>query len=473
LKKWLVFFSILILVFTSAHLLDSTGFSIPQPAPVNPAFFDHAFSTGENYGYIPHPVDPSYLQDRVSPDDSLLVVLPPAYDLRTLNLVTPVKDQGTCGSCWAFGNFSAFEGRILFKKYQKTGLYFYKDFSEQNMKECKPYCLWDGCAGGNAYIASNYLSYVAARLETDDPYVPSPGTCNSSPLKRRVAKNWHMVCNDLANTTAEINAIKNAIMQKGVLVTSLYMVGLGDPHFHGNILVWPNCPYYPNHQVSLVGWDDNMTYAGGQGCWIIKNSWGSSWGDSGYFYAAYGSASIGYETSYYGYDVYKFNETLYLWDEAGWLTTYTYGDNHAQVAAAFTTQVDGERISYVEFWCPDFDVDYTIRIYKQVTGSGASTIFDRLKRTWSGNCPYPGYYRVPLPSVVGIASAGKRFGVIIEFTNNPGNIWVAPAESNSWPSDFNPLIQADCTFIRHIEGDSWYDMSLVGANAGVRLRAAH
>ncbi len=464
---------ILMFLFIVFIFLRSEDDFEPQHAPVNPDFSYRDLETGANYGYVPHPVDPSYFSDRISSADSQVQAFPASFDLRTLSLVTSVKDQGACGSCWTFGNLASFEGRILFKLFYKKGVYRYKDYSEQNMKECKPYCLWDGCAGGNAYIASNYLSYMAARKETDDPYIPVVGTCNPSPPKRRVAKNWFMVCNGCADTTAEINAIKNAIYNKGVVNTALHMVYLSDPHFEGNILVWPGCPNPINHEVALVGWDDNMSYTGGSGCWIVKNSWGSSWGDNGYFYVAYGSANLGYESSYYGYAGYNPSETLYLWDEAGWLTSWGYGDNHAQAACTFTTQVPNERVTHVEFWCVDFDVDYTIRIYKKAAGTGSGTTFSNLQATLTGNCSYPGYYRKCLPVPFTMLRSGKRFGVIIESTCNSGYIWPVAAESDSWPSDFNPPIQSDCTFIRHNEGDGWYDLEGSGSNAGIRIRTKH
>ncbi len=472
-RKKSFLFSSLILIFSLFVFLSSQNSPQPQLSPLNPAFVNYDWQTDENYGYIPHPIDPFYFQNRISEEDSRLEALPTTYDLRAYGLVTSVKNQGNCGSCWTFGNLASFEGRILFNLFKRKGIYRYKDYSEQNMKECKSCCLWHGCAGGNAYIASNYLSYLAARKDADDPYVAAPCTCDPSPPKRRVAKNWFMVCNGCADTTAEIVAIKKAIYTKGVVVTALYMVGLSDPHFEGNILVWPSCPYSINHQVAIVGWDDNMPYSGGSGCWIVKNSWGNSWGDSGYFYVAYGSASLGYETSYYGYSGYKSNQKLYLWDEAGWLVSWGYGDNHAQAASVFVTQVPKETVTHVEFWSVDFDVDYTIRVYKKVTGSGSGTTFSKLKATLSGRCSYPGYNRKRLPEPFTFNKAGKRFGVIIEFTCNSGYSYPVPSEYDGWPSDFNPPIQTDCSFIRHNEGDGWYDLEGVGANAGIRLRTEY
>ena len=73
-----------------------------------------------------------------------------------------------------------------------------------------------------------------------------------------------------------------------------------------------------NHMVLIVGWDDTATHSGGQGAWIVKNSWGTGWGDAGYFKMAYGSAGTGtfvsYMTEWQPYDA---DGDLLYYDEAG------------------------------------------------------------------------------------------------------------------------------------------------------------
>lgn len=93
--------------------------------------------------------------------------------------------------------------------------------------------------------------------------------------------------------------IKDAVYNYG-LVTAAYRHD--DSHIYtGNIYYWPNCTENANHMVCIVGWDDTVPHpaGGGSGAWIVKNSWGSSWGNSGYFYLCYSSGNLKQIGSYH------------------------------------------------------------------------------------------------------------------------------------------------------------------------------
>ena len=130
----------------------------PEVAPLNPDFIAWQVSLsgaqrseclvskdGYGLGYIPSPVDWSHLYQQKPRYQHLPLGAPPSYDLRTLNGMTFVRDQGSCGSCWAFGTYGSLES-YLRKTLGQTW-----DFSEQNMKNMHGYD-WSACAGGNCDI---------------------------------------------------------------------------------------------------------------------------------------------------------------------------------------------------------------------------------------------------------------------------------------------------------------------------------
>jgi C1A family cysteine protease len=197
------------------------------------------------------------------------------FDWRLLDGVTPVRDQGQCGSCWDFAATGAFEGSYRIA----TGIE--ADLSEQQVLSCN-----DGgssCNGGWMVDAYNVFMNYGAVDETCMPYAANdyvPCTQeNCTPVAALIGYE------DIQN---DVNAIKNALMY-GPLSTTFtvyddffgYSSGCYE---HENVSEI-------NHAVVIVGWDDEMCE--GQGAWIVKNSWGQGWGLNGYFYIKYNSAAIG------------------------------------------------------------------------------------------------------------------------------------------------------------------------------------
>jgi len=155
---------------------------LPTQAPLNPEFIDwlntqnqeklqsQSMSTVKDvtrsFGYIPSPVDWSHLSNQRDTKTSAFEKLgaPVSYDLRDFNLVSPVKDQGQCGSCWAFATMGSLESAVL-KESSVTW-----DFSEQNLKNTHGF-VWGHCEGGNTTLSTSYLARWAGPVdESDDPY---------------------------------------------------------------------------------------------------------------------------------------------------------------------------------------------------------------------------------------------------------------------------------------------------------------
>ncbi|MFH1038463.1 MAG: C1 family peptidase [PVC group bacterium] len=230
--------------------------------------------------------------------------LPSSFDWRSYNghsYIGPIRDQGNCGSCYAFAAAAAAEGTYN----RANGLYDgdRADFSEAFIA----FCLsdhysqhFDGCDGADYdYYELEALVQYGICGETVYPYSDHDQSCPLSPYPSlQQFQAWHRIpCND-------IEAIKSAIMTYGV-VDAAVEVGSAFESYRGGIYQDTNTScgaspcYYTdtNHAISLVGWNDN----GGNGYWILRNSWGTSWGESGYMRISYTSAFVSCEAAYLVY----------------------------------------------------------------------------------------------------------------------------------------------------------------------------
>lgn len=110
--------------------------------------------------------------------------LPASYDAMALGYVTPVKNQGSCGSCWIFASTTDFESDVAIAESK------FFDFSEQEVGDCN---IWDWfCDGGNAYVATNYFTKKGAADEACHPYVAASEGCQNCPILKN-ADNWRII----------------------------------------------------------------------------------------------------------------------------------------------------------------------------------------------------------------------------------------------------------------------------------------
>jgi C1A family cysteine protease len=440
-KLSFVFLLFLLTVFSARPFNSQTPKPKPERAPANPV---SPAPPQENFGVLPPPVDLSHLRPgRVA----LAGALPASWDWRLYNGLTPVKNQGACGSCWAFASTGALEAAVRIQ----SGKTF--DLSEENLKECN---YWGHkCGGGNAWSATSYFTTSGSVLESCDPYhAYNTGVCNTTCAKIKQVTGWRLLPND-------ITTIKAAVYEHGPCYTTMYASFPGFSTYDGSY-----CLYYPgteqiNHAVMIVGWDDNMVHAGGTGAWICKNSWGAAWGDAGYFYLAYGSARIGQDSCYYisykQYDYLEMMGTLYHYDEAGWHTSFGYGEDIAWGLVKFVPAKD-DCIKAVDFWAVDDNMTYEIYIYDNFDGVGLSGLL----HSQSGSTLEAGYYSVELTSPVWVKKEND-FLVAIKFTAS-GYSWPVPCD------DFAPIESGKCFLSDSGASGTWTDMSTYGVDISIRAR---
>ncbi len=193
------------------------------------------------------------------------------------NGVTPVRDQGGCGSCWAFATHGAFEGSNAILNKAMI------DSAEQDTLDCSG----SGSCGGG-WWAFQYLIDAGSAKEADYPYVAAKGTCKTGVQRPYKATAWGYV--DSTVQIPSVAALKKALCDYGPLAVAVAVTSAFQAYRSGVFNEASNADV--NHGVTLVGWDDRKQ------AWRIKNSWGTGWGESGYMWIAYNSNKIGYGASW-------------------------------------------------------------------------------------------------------------------------------------------------------------------------------
>ena len=206
------------------------------------------------------------------------LVLPAALDWRSHggNWITSVKDQGDCGSCWAFATTALLEAVVKIDKNMNQDI----DLSEQMLVSCSN--AGDCVLGGYEYKAAEYIRQTGIANESCYPYTATDEPCN--PCSGWAARVVRIVSWDWVSTTSA--GIENA-MQAGP-VTSWMAVYSDFYHYRGGVYQpTADSPYRGGHFVVIVSYNHAERY------WICKNSWGSGWGENGFFRIRCGTSGIG------------------------------------------------------------------------------------------------------------------------------------------------------------------------------------
>lgn len=389
----------------------------------------------------------SFYEDEISAEE---IMLPSKYDARESGIITPAKAQGHSGCCWAFAAISAAETSMIKQNLASPDT----DYSEAHLvwfglrtlvPTKKDTTYGDGIFSDSPFEdGGNWVRSVFAlarwsgvQKEENAPFEGFPFPEGNYPESERYDSYAHLQ-NSSQIPADDRNGIKQAIIDCGSITASYY---------HTNTFLTVggengSCYYQQsvtntNHTIAIVGWDDNYGKDNfkktpeGDGAWLVKNSWGSSWGDNGFFWLSYYDTSLSYFTTFEMESADNY-ENINQYDGFGFKGWgFLSGYNQMSMANIFKTKA-AETIKAVSFHTVQQNVNYTVEIYKDVPENGKPT--DGILVTGeSGFMKYRGYKTVPLSSPISLPEK-SRYSVVVTFTVPEGENACIPLE---YPEGFD------------------------------------
>ncbi|GEM_PF-996533 len=370
--------------------------------------------------------------------------LPGSFSLLP-SYVTGIRDQGQCGSCWSFATYASLESWILKAGGPAT------DFSENNLKDYHGFD-WGPCDGGNSYISEAYLSRGSGPVsEANDPYNAWDDRVTPAPSYPR--ENW--VTQMLRYDT--MDEMKNALITNGALYTTMEW---DDGSYRDSDFTFYYTGSGSNHAVTIVGWDDNkITAAPTPGAWLIKNSWSTGWGNTGYFWLSYADGAGAKSGESFGGAVPASTYTnVYYWDSFGDVTEM----DAPWAMNRFVAQSD-EQLKAVGFFTEADNAAYTISVYDTFSGGSLSGLLG----SSSGTSATAGWHTINLPSTIGLTT-GNDFYVVVSITNG-----------GAYPQAYDcqaPGYSSACTAAPNeswysSNGTSWTDLTSFDPSANFCVKA--
>lgn len=336
--------------------------------------------------------------------------IPSSYDAREAGRTSPVKDQGDLGTCWAFASLLALESTLLPQELM--------DFSEDHMSNNPSFNLKQEEGGEYTMSMAYLLSWQGPVLEEADPYGDgfSP---EGLPAVKHVQEIQILPSRDL-------DAIKRAVYGCGGVQSSLYttMRSSDSESKYYNRDTRAYCypeDTAPNHDVVIVGWDDEFpaeafsVEVAGDGAFLCENSWGTQFGEDGYFYVSYHDANIGKNNILYSSVEETDNyDSIYQSDLCGWIGQLGYGGATAWAVNVYQAQ-GNESLKAAGFYATARDTEYEVYVVHHVPETPDGKAFADRQLAARGTLDYGGFYTVPLQGDFAL-EAGERYGVMIKLT---------------------------------------------------------
>ena len=377
-------------------------------------------------------------------------IIPTRYDLREKQRVTPVRDQGIYGTCWAFAALGAVESALLPEEQAQ--------YAADHMTLCNGFNLTQYDGGeytmGMAYLAA----WKGPVSEADDPY----GDEETNPELTAVK---HVQEMQVINGK-DYEKIKEAVFKYGGVQTSIYNALRSSQS---------QSPYYnkeesaycyigtekPNHDVVIVGWDDSYPKENfsvdleGDGAFICQNSWGTEFGEEGFFYISYYDTNIGtHNVVYTRIDNTDNYQNIYQSDLCGWVGQLGYNRDNIYGANVFTAGGDEELVA-ASFYATGKDSEYELYVVQDFEDRES---LEHMIPVASGKLSNAGYYTVDFNQGISL-DAGERYAIVLHIIT-PGSVHPLAIEFAADEATENVILDDGESYIS-ANGTNWVSADTV------------
>lgn len=331
---------------------------------------------------------------------------PASFDLRTAGKVSPVRQQENYSTCWIQSAMASLESSLLPEEVH--------DFSENNLANHMASKLVFEGHGTNRLAAAYFTRWDGPVLERSDPY---PRKGRSPEGLRAVRHVQDILFLPDREGPLDNDAVKWAVSTVGGVSCAIAFDGTRmDSGTFGYRSAQPGL--FLNHYVTVVGWDDRfpasafLDEADGDGAFLIKNSWGTDWGDAGYFWLSYYDANFGHDMAVFtGAEAPTDYDAVYQHDPLGWsgsLHVGAAGAETAWFAARYRASGTGS-LAAVGFYAPVAGSSFEVRVAPSVAGVAAAA------PAAEGTAPVGGYHTVDLTAPAAVQD-GEVFVVAVRLT---------------------------------------------------------
>lgn len=386
--------------------VDVNGEAMPVISPVVNENNDLYVSLKDISSYLNYSYNWSVEENRAQAADASnnTSIVPTKYDLRERFRVSDVRNQGNNGTCWSFAALSAIESVLLPEETTQ--------FAVDHMTLTNGFNLTQQ-EGGDYTMGMAYLaSWNGPVYAEEDPY--GDGKTNESLETVKHVQEMQVIA------AKDYEKIKEAVFRYGGVQTSIYSALRSSDSQSEYYNPETNAYCYigtekPNHDVVIVGWDDNYSKDNfsvdleGDGAFICQNSWGSSFGEQGFFYISYYDTNIGtHNIAYTRIDGVDNYDHIYQSDLCGWIGQLGYNKESIFGANVFTAESD-EVLKAISFYATGKDSEYELFVVPNFTDE--ESLNERIPVA-SGKLTNAGYYTIDFSQEIAI-NTGEKYAVIL------------------------------------------------------------